>query len=439
MKPFAALAALFVLASAPPVGAQVTSSPPGDPPPLHLSDAVAWARAHHPSLASATARVKAAEQEPAMARSLMPPMLEAQIWQWPVTSINPADANMYMFMVQQDLPGRGKRALRAEAAERQVDVATAGVAVRERAVVTGVLAAYAALRATQREIDATRASKPAARDLVRATEVAYAAGRGMQAGVVRTALADTELTERIVMLDAEAARDRVALNVAMGRDPAAAIGPLDDTPPFPTVPALVELLDRASDLHPELAMGRAEVIQADAGLAVARTDRKPDWVVRGGYMLMPGGAGAWTASVGASWPTAPWARRRLSAATAEAQALADAAKADLEGTRQDIARRIADARATLAGVLSQLAVVRETMRPQTVHLVEASRLAFAAGQIPLAEVLDAEKMRLETEVQIARLSGQADLAWAELETAVGADLRPSTQTTLSHAAAGGTE
>ena len=95
---------------------------------------------------------------------------------------------------------------------------------------------------------------------------------------------------------------------------------------------------------------------------------------------------------------------------------------------------IADARAALAGVLARLAVVRDTMRPQAVHLVEASRLAFAAGQLPLAEVVDAERMRLEVDVQIARLSGQADLAWAALETAVGSDLRPLVPATVSPAA-----
>ena len=71
-------------------GSSVLGQSPVEPPPLHLADAVAWARDHHPSLAAASARIAAAQQAPAMARSLMPPMLDATIWQWPVTSINPA-------------------------------------------------------------------------------------------------------------------------------------------------------------------------------------------------------------------------------------------------------------------------------------------------------------------------------------------------------------
>jgi outer membrane protein TolC len=392
-------------------------------PPLHLADALEYARHHHPSLVGAAARVVAARQGPEMARSLMPPMLDATIWQWPVTSFNPADVNMYMFMLQQELPGKGKRDLRAAAATKTADRVTADAAVKTRVVEAGVIQAYAALRSIEREIAATIAAQPAADHLVRSTEAQYAAGHGTQASVVRAALAETELTERLVMLRADAEMRRVALNGAMGRDPSKPIGALDDTQPSTVVPPLQVLLERASQAHPELLAARADIAEADAAVNVARAEGKPDWVVQGGYMLMPGHAGAWTARVGLTWPSAPWTKKRLSASTIEATALADAARADLEGSAQQIARMIAEARASLVGTLARLAVVRDTMHPQTAHIVEASRLAFASGQLPLSDVLDAERMALDTDVQVARLSGEADVAWAALEAAVGVDLK----------------
>ena len=291
-----------------------------EPPPLHLDAAVAWARLHHPALAAGAARIAAAQQSPEMARSLMPPMVDATIWQWPVTSINPADANMYMFMIEQELPGRGKRQLRATAADREVGRMTAEAGVREQTVVSGVRQAYAALRATLLEIDATRQAAGAARDLIHATEASYASGSGMQSSVVRAALAETELTERLAMLEADADMRRLALNSAMGRELATPIGELDADPPVPIVPSLAALLEEATTIHPELGAARAQVATSDAALEVARAEGKPDWVIQGGYMLMPGEAGAWTARVGLTWPTAPWAKKRLSAATREAEA-----------------------------------------------------------------------------------------------------------------------
>ena len=86
---------------------------------------------------------------------------------------------------------------------------------------------------------------------------------------------------------------------------------------------------------------------------------------------------------------------------------------------------VGESLASLVGALSRLAILRDTMRPQSAHLLEATRLAFAAGKVPLSEVVDVQKMRLKTEVDIARATGDADIAWAALESAVGRDLRSS--------------
>ena len=46
----------------------------------------------------------------------MPPRIEAQVWQLPITTLNPAKADMYMFMLEQEFPGpREARAARANA------------------------------------------------------------------------------------------------------------------------------------------------------------------------------------------------------------------------------------------------------------------------------------------------------------------------------------
>ena len=66
---------------------------------------------------------------------------------------------MYMFMVEQELPGTWETALRATAAEREVGRMTAEAAVREQTVISGVRQAYAALRATLLE-ESMRHARP---------------------------------------------------------------------------------------------------------------------------------------------------------------------------------------------------------------------------------------------------------------------------------------
>src|SRR4029077_19434996 len=81
-------------------------------PPLTLRAAVDEAVENNPELAVLRAQLRTARLHPGQERFLPPPMLEAQIWQWPINTINPWNTNMFMFTATQDVPGRGKRALR---------------------------------------------------------------------------------------------------------------------------------------------------------------------------------------------------------------------------------------------------------------------------------------------------------------------------------------
>src|SRR2546428_12619311 len=82
-------------------------------PPLSLKAGVNEALEKNPELVALRAQLGVARQRPGQERALAPPMLETTIWQWPINTLNPANANMYMFMATQELPGRGKRDLRA--------------------------------------------------------------------------------------------------------------------------------------------------------------------------------------------------------------------------------------------------------------------------------------------------------------------------------------
>src|SRR5438105_545453 len=90
---------------------------------LTLDAAVAEAFARNPELVALRREFNATQAVPAQEKFLMPPMFEAQIWGWPLTTLNPARTDMYMFMGEQQIPGRGKRAARAAVAERDADVA----------------------------------------------------------------------------------------------------------------------------------------------------------------------------------------------------------------------------------------------------------------------------------------------------------------------------
>src|SRR5438046_1141309 len=84
-----------------------------DGPPVTVAALVEEAAGKNREIVALRQQIDVMRRRPAEERGLNPPMAEAQIWQWPINSINPMNTNMYMFMVSQELPGRGKRDLRA--------------------------------------------------------------------------------------------------------------------------------------------------------------------------------------------------------------------------------------------------------------------------------------------------------------------------------------
>src|SRR4051794_4548899 len=100
------LATVILLAGAPGARAQHAAAYPSPPvwddPPLALTDALREALDANAALKSARAGVAPLADRPAQERALMPPRLEAQIWQWPLTTLNPGNVDMYMFMLEQE-------------------------------------------------------------------------------------------------------------------------------------------------------------------------------------------------------------------------------------------------------------------------------------------------------------------------------------------------
>src|SRR5688572_19403452 len=109
--------------------AQIAPAPPARPS-LTLRAAIDEALANNPEPIVLRQEYEVARAAPAQERFLAPPMLEGQIWGWPITTFNPARTEMYMLMAEQEVPGKGKRAARALVAERDADMSRQQIAVR---------------------------------------------------------------------------------------------------------------------------------------------------------------------------------------------------------------------------------------------------------------------------------------------------------------------
>ena len=397
-------------------------APPQEPPPLTMRGAVEEAIANNPELRMLRAEIAVAQQRPAQERSLPAPMLEGQIWQWPINTLDPSNVAMYMVIGEQELPGRGKRAAREAVALKDVQLAEAAVPVRARDIVAGVQRAYADLYLARKAIEVSARTGEILKQVADATQVRYAAARGGQQDVLKAIVELSRLEAERVMLRERAQMAEAQLNTLLARPADAAVGPLADQPAPAPLPDTATLQRLAVERQPELALSRVAIERAEAAEAMAKRERAPDYVVKGGYMLMPKDRDAWTASFSVSWPNAPWSRGRAAAAVAEASAGIGAARARYDALTSGLRLMVQEAWVRAASATARAELLKTSVIPQAMHAREAAQLGYQSDRGDLLSVIDSQRAAVDAELEYYGALADVERARADLERAVGVPL-----------------
>jgi cobalt-zinc-cadmium efflux system outer membrane protein len=380
----------------------------------------------NPELAALRDQVAVARQRPVQERGLAPPIAEVQIWQWPINSFNPADTNMYMFMVGQELPGRGKRDARAAVAGKDIALADADVTIRSWQIVNEIKQAYTALFIARKSTEVHLASVDVLSEIADAARSKYASGRGSQQDALKPVVELSKLHNDVIMHDEEAGLATARLNVLLNRAPETPIGPLQEPRDAALLPASAELQRLAIDHQPELQRARLEVEKAEAMVASARLDRKPDFSVQGGYMLLPGQTDGVLAKVGITWPNAPWSRGRIDARIAEHSANVVSAKSRERALENMLRLAVHEAYVRATAAQERALLLRNTILPQSRQAFDVSQAAYQSDRGNFQAILDSERMLLDSQLDYFKTLAGFAQAVADLERAVGMELSAGT-------------
>jgi outer membrane protein TolC len=389
-----------------------------------LSAALEEALAKNPTLIALRKQFEAARHRPAQELFLMPPTFEATIWGWPIKTLHPADTEFYMFTFGQDVPGRGKRRLRAAVAEKDVELAVNEIAVRARDVVDQVKRTYAELFVTRKEIEIHLANLDLLRQFADISEVKYSTGRISQQDVLKAVVELSKIHNDLVMFDERAAIAEAQLNTLLDRPPDAPIGPLIEPRERVILPASTELQRLAVERQPELKAAQLERERAEAALAVVKREYKPDFFVSGGYFLMPRERDSWMAVAGITWPTAPWSRGRLDARVAEANAEIEAASAGERVVENAIRLAVQEAYVRVGAAGQRAALLRTSIVPQSEQTLEVSLVAYQTDRVDFLALIDNQRVLLDAQLSYYQALSDLEQALADLERAVGVDIGP---------------
>lgn len=403
-------------------------------PAISLDAAVAAAVQRAPILLARDASRLASSEDLARADALPDPTLVLGMQNVPIGgpyaySFNRDGMTMRSIGLTQALPSRAKRMARRELAQALLDQTGAEAVATTLDVKRAAARAWVALWAAQTQRALLQDLQAQAGLAVRATRARVAGGGGSASDALAARATELELQNRMDEADARIAQARAGLQRWLGDgQPLTAATP----PDFAQTPTTSGNLLATLDQQGALLAWDAREASADAALALARAEKRPDWNVGGGVAKRGGDASnvMWL-EVGVGLPIFPGNRqdRSISARSADLAAV----RASREDARQIQAESVRQTYARWQGLGTQVARTRDSLLPLS-H--DRSRIALAAysGGASLQGWLDARRDEIDTRLDYAALLAQWGQAWAEL-----AYLLPDNGTTSGQHAAGLTE
>lgn len=387
------------------------------PTSLSLRDALLEARRANPELIALQRQADSVRAAVPASRFLEPPMVESQIWGWPVTTLNPAKTEQYMFMGEQTLPGKGKRAARERVAGDDARLSEAQIAIRANAIYGEIKQAYAELFLARATADLFAQQTPLLRATTDVASIRYTAGQSGQHDTVRSLVELSRLGVDAIEWRERARVAETQLNVLLGRAPDTPVPALSTADPHPLDASEAERNALAS--NPELAMATTAIEREEADLTRIKGERRPDYVVGGGYMLQPGTAGAWTARAGLTWPNAPWSRGRLTTEIAAQEKRVEAARAQRAALELTIRRSVREAAVKLEAARERVRLLETTVLPNITQAVDVATVAYQSNRGDYLDLLDSQRLLLTTRMELIAAQADAQRAAADLESAVG--------------------
>jgi len=378
---------------------------------------------NNPEIVAAMRQVAVAEARRGSAGSLDDPLFMYRGWGTPLSRPWDLNQTQHMFMYSQSLPGGGKRLLKVQIAQADIDAAKAEVEAKKRDVLSQVRKAFYELLQNQEGLRFHDEQAALARQGLESARIKYVVGKVPQSDMLKAQIALTRLVEHLAMLQQDGDLARARLNTLLGRDPGAPLDVVGDYSPPSQLPGLIDLEKTALDNRPELAAITAAIRQGETRTQLAEKSLKPDYTLSGGYMLMPEDARYRNTYMAELSVTLPWLNRgRHNAEIAEATAVVAADKAEYDSRRAAIFAEIQESLVRARVAQRLVGLYRDTLRPQAQAVLKATAAAYQADRTDYLNLLDSQNTTLDVELDYIRAVSDLEARMADLERAVGAPL-----------------
>jgi outer membrane protein TolC len=401
------------------LGRANTDGAPG--PALTLDDVERIALAENPEIHVAARKVAAAEAHVPLAGALEDPQAMYRGWQVPLSKPWDYNAAQNMFMLGQSIPGRGKRELRTNLAQSDVELAKAQLeAVRLRLRVQ-IRKAFFEMVHAQDEIRIHDQHVGIAQQAIEAARIKYSVGKIPQVEVLKAQVALTRLAEHMIRFDRDAEVARAHLNTLMGRQPETPIAVRGEYAVTAPLPLLETLITTAMNQRLDLIAAAVDVDKSRKEQDLAKKAMVPDFSVSAGYMLMPSGQDPRNNYMVEGSMSLPWLNRRKHDAEVNEAAVAVSEKsAEVAAMKTAAVGQIEESLAEARAAQRLARVYQDSLKPQAEQTLHAAVVAYENDQTSFLDLLDSQMTVIDVDLAAVDALAEFNMKMADLEMAVGA-------------------
>lgn len=382
---------------------------------LTLDDAIALAVRDAPQVVAAQSTLDGAQAILPSAARLPDPELVLGVDNLPINGTDQFSLTRdFMTMrkagIMQTVPAGAKRRYRAEAASREVDVASAEVRAARYQSASAAAEAWISTAVAEETLERLRAFKTDFGIQSSTTRAALSSGRGTVADALANEATIAKLDDQLLELEQQRIMRRAELSRWLGDEASRPLGGLPWNRELALAP---EILIQEVASHPPLAPLAARVEAARTAVTLARAEKHSDWTAELSYAKRgPDYSDMVSLEFRVGLPL--FAKYRQDPAIAASLASVRAREADLD----------AETRMHRAEVESMVAVWRSgrlrlqhfesTLLPLARDRSRALLTAYASGRGEMRAVLEAQRDEVDAQREYVMLEGDVTRAWAFL-------------------------
>lgn len=387
--------------------------------PVKYEDALVAARSEQPLLKAGSLRVQAERDAAEAADELPDPRVRAGIMNLPVTGPAAFDPGRQLptqiaVGIEQEFPNLARRRARSGVAGAEIRLAEARLGMSERSLLADAGLAWISLHFAQRRFDLARDALAELRQFVPVANSAVAAGsaRPAESLAIRRELLGIEDAITIIEADRESAQAQLSRYIAAEAPVAKG--------PAPSFDVDAGRLRFELKTNPELLLADAAHERAEAGIRLARSDKRPDFGVSVTYGQRDPDFGN-VISVMGSMTLPIFTDRRQNPRIAAAEADAAAALAERDDQLRAITAQFEADLAAWRSALRQWERARDQLLPLARDRVQLETASFAAGRAELIDVIAAKSELALLELEILEREQAAVEAATTLRLTYGED------------------